>query len=56
MCVAFSFPPSARADGWPAPLGYYVAFIIALIGVALFTIYHKQIVDWLKPAADWMHE
>ncbi|KAH9847614.1 snare associated Golgi protein-domain-containing protein [Lenzites betulinus] len=34
---------------------YYVAFAISLAGVILFTVYHKQIVDWLKPAADWMH-
>ena len=36
--------------------GYYVAFIICLVGVILFTVYHSQIVHWLKPAATWMHE
>ncbi|KAI0364247.1 hypothetical protein BV20DRAFT_872600 [Pilatotrama ljubarskyi] len=37
-------------------LWYYVAFTVALVGVILFTVYHKQIVHWLRPAADWMHE
>ncbi|KAI0636350.1 hypothetical protein C8Q77DRAFT_1051643 [Trametes polyzona] len=37
-------------------LWYYVAFIICLVGVILFTVYHKQIVHWLRPAADWMHD
>ena len=36
--------------------GYYVAFIVCLVGVILFTLYHKEIVHWLRPAADWMHE
>ncbi|OSC97850.1 hypothetical protein PYCCODRAFT_1447767 [Trametes coccinea BRFM310] len=35
---------------------YYVAFIVCLVGVILFTVYHKQIVAWLRPAADWMHD
>ncbi|KAI0350431.1 hypothetical protein OH77DRAFT_1413055 [Trametes cingulata] len=35
---------------------YYVAFTVALVGVILFTVYHKQIVHWLRPAADWMHD
>ncbi|KAI0327078.1 hypothetical protein GY45DRAFT_1257786 [Cubamyces sp. BRFM 1775] len=34
---------------------YYVIFIVCLVGVILFTVYHIQIVHWLKPAADWMH-
>ncbi|KAL1950003.1 hypothetical protein VTO73DRAFT_8884 [Trametes versicolor] len=34
---------------------YYFAFAIGLAGVILFTVYHKQIVAWLRPAADWMH-
>ncbi|RDX39542.1 hypothetical protein OH76DRAFT_1491035 [Lentinus brumalis] len=37
-------------------LWYYVAFIVCLVGVILFTVYHSQIVNWLKPAATWMHE
>ncbi|KAI0788380.1 hypothetical protein C8Q74DRAFT_1367107 [Fomes fomentarius] len=35
---------------------YYVAFVVCLVGVVLFTVYHKTIVHWLRPAADWMHE
>ncbi|KAI0706607.1 snare associated Golgi protein-domain-containing protein [Earliella scabrosa] len=35
---------------------YYVAFIVCLVGVILFTLYHKEIVHWLRPAADWMHD
>lgn len=37
-------------------VGYYFAFAIGLAGVILFTVYHKQIVAWLRPAADWMHK
>ncbi|KAJ2986864.1 hypothetical protein NUW54_g9598 [Trametes sanguinea] len=35
---------------------YYVAFLVCLVAVILFTVYHKQIVAWLRPAADWMHK
>jgi hypothetical protein len=36
--------------------GYYViGGIIAIISV-LFTVYHKQIVHFLQPAANWMHK
>ncbi|PCH42699.1 hypothetical protein WOLCODRAFT_25516 [Wolfiporia cocos MD-104 SS10] len=34
---------------------YYVIFILAFIGVVLFSIYHDTIVRWLQPAANWMH-
>ncbi|PIL26646.1 hypothetical protein GSI_11271 [Ganoderma sinense ZZ0214-1] len=34
---------------------YYLAFAISLAGIILFTVYHKQIVNWLMPAAHWMH-
>ncbi|KAI0951488.1 hypothetical protein AcW1_008522 [Taiwanofungus camphoratus] len=34
---------------------YYVAFAIALVVVILITAFHKQIVNWLQPAANWMH-
>ncbi|TBU52452.1 hypothetical protein BD310DRAFT_1043046 [Dichomitus squalens] len=37
-------------------LWYYVIFVVALTGGILFTVYHKKIVNWLKPAADWMHD
>ncbi|RPD69744.1 hypothetical protein L226DRAFT_548049 [Lentinus tigrinus ALCF2SS1-7] len=37
-------------------LWYYVIFIVCLVGVILFTVYHSQIVNWLKPAATWMHD
>ncbi|KAI0750332.1 hypothetical protein C8Q80DRAFT_1270058 [Daedaleopsis nitida] len=37
-------------------LWYYVIGIICLVGVILFTVYHKTIVDWLKPQADKMKE
>ena len=36
--------------------GYYVAFIIILVITALVSIYHTQIVHWLRPVADWMHK
>ncbi|KDQ15982.1 hypothetical protein BOTBODRAFT_31431 [Botryobasidium botryosum FD-172 SS1] len=35
---------------------YYLALVATLVVVALMTIYHSQIVDWLKPAAHWMKE
>ena len=35
--------------------GYYVAIIVGTVIFALFTIFHKQIVNWLQPAANWMH-
>ncbi|KAM5544031.1 hypothetical protein V8D89_002217 [Ganoderma adspersum] len=35
---------------------YYVAFAISLTFIILFTVYHKQIVNWLMPAARWMHD
>ncbi|KZT22400.1 hypothetical protein NEOLEDRAFT_1071599 [Neolentinus lepideus HHB14362 ss-1] len=37
-------------------LWYYVAVILITVLVGLITIYHTQIVHWLKPAADWMHQ
>lgn len=36
--------------------GYYVIGTILVVLSALITIYHDQIVDWLKPAATWMKE
>lgn len=36
--------------------GYYVALVAILVLVALMTIYHKQIVDWLTPVTRWLHE
>ncbi|KAI3611440.1 cytoplasm protein [Moniliophthora roreri] len=35
-------------------LWYYVALVIILVVTALVTIYHDQIVDALKPAAQWL--
>jgi len=35
---------------------YYLALIATLVLVALMTIYHTQIVNWLKPAAQWMKD
>ncbi|OBZ72346.1 Golgi apparatus membrane protein TVP38 [Grifola frondosa] len=35
---------------------YYVAFIIATAILILFTVCHTQIVNWLRPAANWMHD
>jgi hypothetical protein len=36
--------------------GYYVIFSLILIVTILVSVLHKQIVAWLKPAADWMHK
>ncbi|OCH86161.1 hypothetical protein OBBRIDRAFT_797454 [Obba rivulosa] len=36
-------------------LWYYAAFFIATVALILFTVYHEQIVNFLKPAATWMH-
>ncbi|KAI0031118.1 hypothetical protein K488DRAFT_52753, partial [Vararia minispora EC-137] len=35
-------------------LWYYLAIILVSVIVALVTIYHRQIVHWLTPAANWM--
>lgn len=34
---------------------WYIAFIIIVVLVILMSVYHKEIVDWLTPAAEWMH-
>ncbi|KAG9076459.1 Tlg2-vesicle protein, partial [Ceratobasidium sp. UAMH 11750] len=34
---------------------WYIGLIIICALTALMTIYHKQIVEWLRPAANWMH-
>ncbi|KAH9922920.1 uncharacterized protein B0H18DRAFT_1016162 [Fomitopsis serialis] len=31
-------------------------FAIALVATILFTVFHTQIVKWLQPAANWMHD
>lgn len=38
------------------PLAHYIALILITVLVILMSVYHKQIVEWLKPAAQWMHE
>lgn len=38
------------------PLGYYVALVLVCTVTTLVTLYHQEIVDFLRPAADWMHE
>ncbi|KAH8094478.1 snare associated Golgi protein-domain-containing protein [Cristinia sonorae] len=35
---------------------YYVVGVILIVLVTLMTVYHKQIVNWLQPAANWMHD
>ncbi|KAF9560438.1 hypothetical protein CPC08DRAFT_690092 [Agrocybe pediades] len=37
-------------------LWYYVLLVITLVLVALMTIYHKQIVQWLTPFTKWVHD
>ncbi|TFK47894.1 hypothetical protein OE88DRAFT_1810956 [Heliocybe sulcata] len=37
-------------------LWYYVGLVLITAFVGAITIYHTQIVHWLKPAADWMHD
>jgi len=37
------------------PSAWYIALIIICVLVTLMSIYHKEIVIWLKPAAEWMH-
>lgn len=38
------------------PIGYYIIGTIVLALTIAFTVFHKQIVKWLQPAANWMHE
>ncbi|KAG8834932.1 Tlg2-vesicle protein [Serendipita sp. 400] len=33
---------------------WYLALVVCLVLVALMTLYHKEIVKWLTPAAQWM--
>ncbi|KAK7691171.1 hypothetical protein QCA50_006274 [Cerrena zonata] len=35
---------------------HYLVGTIIMICVILFVVYHKQIVDWLHPAAVWVHD
>ncbi|TFK97148.1 hypothetical protein BDV98DRAFT_514348 [Pterulicium gracile] len=35
---------------------YYVIFAVLITLGTLMAFYNEQIVDWLEPAADWMHE
>ncbi|KAL6298570.1 snare associated Golgi protein-domain-containing protein [Sparassis latifolia] len=37
-------------------LWYYVAGAVALVLIILFTAFHTKIVNWLQPAANWMHK
>ncbi|KIP11042.1 hypothetical protein PHLGIDRAFT_100340 [Phlebiopsis gigantea 11061_1 CR5-6] len=37
-------------------LWYYVFGVVTAIISVLFTVYHEQIVHWLQPAANWMHD
>lgn len=37
-------------------LGYYLALVLISVLVILMTVYHKQIVAWLKPVAQWMKD
>jgi len=39
-----------------AKLGYYVGGVLIAILTVLLSIFHKQIVNFLTPAANWMHE
>jgi hypothetical protein len=36
-------------------LGYYLLAVIITTVIALVSFFHTQIVDFLKPAANWMH-
>ncbi|GJE85607.1 Golgi apparatus membrane protein TVP38 [Phanerochaete sordida] len=36
-------------------LWYYVIGALVAVVSVLFTVYHQQIVSWLQPAANWMH-
>ncbi|KAK7691178.1 hypothetical protein QCA50_006281 [Cerrena zonata] len=35
---------------------YYLITVLMLVFTVLFVVYHKAIVDWLHPAAKWMHD
>lgn len=34
---------------------WYLALIIIIVLVVLMSVFHKEIVNWLTPAAEWMH-
>ncbi|KZV87680.1 hypothetical protein EXIGLDRAFT_620340 [Exidia glandulosa HHB12029] len=35
---------------------WYIGTLVLVAGFTLLTVYHKQIVAFLRPAADWMHD
>jgi hypothetical protein len=40
----------------PCGAGYYVILVLILVITVLVSVYHKQIVHWLTPAAEWLHK
>lgn len=36
-------------------LALYLVLIVITVLVILMSVFHKEIVNWLKPAAEWMH-
>lgn len=56
LCAFITWPLRCLMLTISSGSGYYViGAIIAVISV-LFTVYHEQIVHWLQPAANWVHE
>ncbi|CAE7169870.1 unnamed protein product [Rhizoctonia solani] len=35
---------------------WYIVLVVICALTALMTLYHKEIVHWLRPAANWMHQ
>ncbi|KAB5592156.1 Golgi apparatus membrane protein TVP38 [Ceratobasidium theobromae] len=35
---------------------WYIGLVVVVALTVLMTLYHKEIVHWLKPAANWMHQ
>jgi len=52
FCISFILNCHINA----LPSAYYIALIVICVLVILMSVFHKEIVNWLKPAADWMHE
>ncbi|KAG8960362.1 Tlg2-vesicle protein [Tulasnella sp. 419] len=55
---ALDWKKLARWDTWAKKeyIKWYIALVIFGVIIGLITLYHKQLVEWLRPAAEWMKD
>lgn len=51
-----SSPQGADPQPSSSSKAYYMGFVVVMVLVALMSIYHKQIIAWLKPIAAKLRE